>query len=1248
MQTDSHISFFSSVPAAKICCLVLLAFMPLVSWGQTTYTWIGANNGTWTNRFNWSPTRTTPAATDILQFNSGQTLTVTGVPSQTIRGLIISNNSNITLSSTTSNQNFNINNGTGVDWIIDAGSVLTLIGTSRLRITLASNATARIDGELILGTNGNINSASAGTLITINGKITNTGGSFTSSATAKIVFGANSEYNHNRNGSLIPLATWDPTSLVRLSAVTNTTVTNTNQSFGNFIFQSPSMTVNMTFSPLGIAGDLMIQNGTSTGEIRQGSAAVSVGGDFILTSGRYAIVNATSAQRSITVAGNASITGGILNMSISNGAIGTLNIAGNFTHTGGTINETASGSGRIIFNGNTSNPQIYTSGGTVTNVINYIVSTGAFVQSADSNTAFIGGGTFTLQTGATLGIKSPQGITTTGATGLVRVTGARSYNIGADYIYNGNSNQSTGDGLPATVNNLTIDNEGTLGNQNVTIFQNTSITSNLSVIQGGLDLGIFSASRGAVGGVLTVADDAYLGIGGTGSLPVNYASHVIGCTSRIEYYGTDQTVAKINSPSTYGFLVLSGTGTKLIESGINQICNDFEISGTTTATAAEGIAFGGNVQIGAGATFSGGGFTHQVAGNWNVEGIFVPENGQVIFDENASLNISGGVFNNLTLSGPGLKTINGNIEINGYFLVEGLVDISSPSTVTVRPSAQMVIESSSNLTTSGAAKIVLNPAAVYLNLSIQNPRLEVQQELTGDKGWRMMGSPVGTTYADILANAETQGFPGANNPGLQPNILWVDETDPGTSLQAWRKPTQITDAVVSGRGHYLYVFNGAEKPAGGGNYSDALPLTLSGTGTEPNLASGTFDFGVTFTARDTSLIVDGGQLTEVNVADAGFNLIANPTASMIDFYAPTGWNKTNIDNTIYVWDPTSGSFLTHNGTLGTLGNGRIAPYQAFWVRTNGSNPQLQLTGNDVKTIVSKEFFGRKMEEEPFAIQLSVTGEDMQAESFISFGKEGKEANDPKDAYQLESLADDWLFLYSYGSLRTINPLVINSLPSLDEREMIIPVHLAASKKGKAFQGSFLMNWTLPNEWPADKSIILMDHLNKKAINMQEESAYTFSFQAPELPVRRGRLSSNEFELPKAVVFKSPYQTGETNAKINSTSPERPFTIYIGGAFQEDKIEYLPDFPKLFPISPNPFRDSAKIRFFLPETSKAEILIYDLMGQRVGGFPAAEYETGMHELEWIASSNNLAAGLYIVQLATENYRFTQKLMKNRND
>jgi hypothetical protein len=53
----------------------------------------------------------------------------------------------------------------------------------------------------------------------------------------------------------------------------------------------------------------------------------------------------------------------------------------------------------------------------------------------------------------------------------------------------------------------------------------------------------------------------------------------------------------------------------------------------------------------------------------------------------------------------------------------------------------------------------------------------------------------------------------------------------------------------------------------------------------------------------------------------------------------------------------------------------------------------------------------------------------------------------------------------------------------------------------------------------------------------------------------------------------------------------------------------------------------------------------MFGQPVGGFPAAEYGTGIHELDWIPSANKLAPGMYVIQLATNNYRLTQKLIKN---
>jgi hypothetical protein len=533
-------------PAATAVLVWMLLLLPFVGLAQVTYTWIGPNNGSWTTATNWSPTRTPVATTDILQFTSGQTLTITGVPSQTIRGLFITNGSRITLSSTVSNQSFTISNGTGVDFQVDETSALTLVGTSRLRITLAANATAEINGELILGNRGNINIPSTGSLFTVNGKLTNINGSFNSTAAARMRFNAGAEYHHALNGSSLPLATWNATSTVRFTAITSTAVGSTNQNFGNVIFQSPSQTVNMSFGPLSIAGNLVIDNGNSTGQIRQTVNNIPIGGNFQISAGRYAIGNGTNSNRNLTVAGDVSVTGGILFMSISGGAIGNINVAGDFTHTAGTITESSSGSGRITFNGNGSQTQTFTSGGTVTNTINYTIASGAVVQAADANTAFLGGGTFTLSAGATLGIRSPQGITTSGATGLVRVTGTRTYNTAANYIFNGNTNQTVGNGLPATVNNLTVDNSGADGSNVVSLARNTSVTGNLSISDGTFDISTFLANRSIFGGQILMADGASLRIGGTNTFPANFQTHVMGCDATVAYTGTNQSIADLN------------------------------------------------------------------------------------------------------------------------------------------------------------------------------------------------------------------------------------------------------------------------------------------------------------------------------------------------------------------------------------------------------------------------------------------------------------------------------------------------------------------------------------------------------------------------------------------------------------------------------------------------------------------------------------------------------------------------------
>ena len=92
-----------------------------------------------------------------------------------------------------------------------------------------------------------------------------------------------------------------------------------------------------------------------------------------------------------------------------------------------------------------------------------------------------GTGDFIIYSNATLEISASTGISSSGATGNLQVTGMRLLNPLANYIYNGSIAQVTGDGLPATINNLTINNSS-----GVTFSSSTSISGTLNLVNGSL------------------------------------------------------------------------------------------------------------------------------------------------------------------------------------------------------------------------------------------------------------------------------------------------------------------------------------------------------------------------------------------------------------------------------------------------------------------------------------------------------------------------------------------------------------------------------------------------------------------------------------------------------------------------------------------------------------------------------------------------------------------------------------------
>ncbi|MBX2889604.1 MAG: HYR domain-containing protein [Saprospiraceae bacterium] len=408
--------------------------------------------------------------------------------------------------------------------VIESGATVTQ--TANMTIANGLGDDLVVDGTLNR-TGGDLTIQSGANMV-VNGTYSRNGGNVTTTGT--LAFNNGGIYIHNINGGTVPTATWNANSNCNITGMAGTYPGGMGQTFGNVAFVRSSANNVTMGSNLTCLGNLTHSN-SNTGVLSMTTSGtnrtIDVGGSFSMTSGNFTMVG-NNGTATINTTGDFSISGGTLNMKTGNGAaalnvtgnftktggtfnqranatstsiitvggnfshssgtydmsganaIGVLNVAGNFSITGGTITESSTGSGSINFNG--SGNQTYTSGGTVSNIINFTVNSGAFLQMAAAGTTVTGGGSFTLSNGATLGIRSTAGITSSGATGNVQVTGTRTFNTGANYVYNGTAAQNTGNGLPATVNNLTFDNTGGA----VTLNSARNITNDFSITTGSI------------------------------------------------------------------------------------------------------------------------------------------------------------------------------------------------------------------------------------------------------------------------------------------------------------------------------------------------------------------------------------------------------------------------------------------------------------------------------------------------------------------------------------------------------------------------------------------------------------------------------------------------------------------------------------------------------------------------------------------------------------------------------------------
>ncbi len=531
-----------------------------------------------------------------------------------------------------------------------AGTNITIQSTH----TVTDNVAVSLTGTLIA--QGTASFSAGGSITVGSGGLVQNSGAINSTATT-LIFASGGTYQHNFTTTVgtIPTAAWNAGSTCQMIGYTtfdnsggSPAIGGINQTFANLMWNCPNQSGTVSgFGSLSTLSGNMTMKSTGTGVMRLGANGIgnlAVAGNYSQSGGHFEITAA--AARTLTVSGSFALSGGTFDMTTSGN--GTLNVAGNFSQNGGTFTESNGSSpvANVVFDG--TGIQTFTSGGIVSGQINFTVNGGATLMMGTNLLGSGSTGTFTLSSGGTLGIGNALGITTSGASGNIRVSGTRTYSTGGNYIYNGPASQVTSNGLPATVSSLTVSNTGGI----VTLGSNVSVTSNLAVFAGTLDLGSFTANRATSGGTLTVANAAALKIGGTNPFPSNYATLNLGASSTIEYEGSAQNVSAL----AYGNLTTSGSGTKTLQAGATTIA--------------------GELTIGSGTTFDAGTNNFSVAGDWSNNGSFASSGSQTVsFNGTSPQNVDDGTslttFDNVTINSNSVLNLAFNGSDNVQFLVIG-------------------------------------------------------------------------------------------------------------------------------------------------------------------------------------------------------------------------------------------------------------------------------------------------------------------------------------------------------------------------------------------------------------------------------------------------------------------------------------------------------------------------------------------------------------------------------------------------
>lgn len=604
---------------------------------------------------------------------------------------------------------------------------------------------------------------------------------------------------------------------------------------------------------------------------------------------------------------------------------------------------------------------------------------------------------------------------------------------------------------------------------------------------------------------------------------------------------------------------------------------------------------GGNVTIANGATLTiAPGATYSICGNitnGNIAG-----GGLIVLTGTSGQTVTGShTIDNISITKPaasGVVTLNGTARLKGVLTLT-----NATSSLVVGPSGKLILLSGP--TGTGSIAAIPSGASVTGNVTMQR-----YLNGTGD-GWFFVGTPITgsdfSQFADnmlIAAGTNLGGNQGVQNIPIQHSTIFKYDdafhhiTSDTAQKRGWRVP-QLGDLLTVGQGFRVWLKS-----------YNCPTRTIDAVGT---INQGPFDFP-TLNRTEPALCQPNISPNTVSCDESfrGWNFLANPYPSAIDWDAPGAWTKpASMLNSFYRWNSAGLGYGVYNGGGSYVGAGPAPANPNLIPSSQGFFVKLQTAGAYTATLSVTEnakssgaaTFMRSNVSDNSVFKIKLERPDLNgAYNYMGEIRFKDGATDGKDT-QLD------VPTFSAGRFHFTLPvdgeeMLVNTMAPLTETK-VVPMNT----RFMGSQGSYAFHFAGLETFDAGTNVYLRDNFLGTIQDITNQPVYSFV-------VNNSNISMiNRFEL----VF-SPNSVTATLAAVKGVE----MTLF-----------------------PNPASGNEVMLALKGALSgKGNLLIIDVLGKEVFS-GALDLQDGLNQKA--INIKGISAGMYTLQVSTPVANFTQKLI-----